>query len=439
MRAQILAVAGVALATALPSLSAAQSRVYLARTESCAPACTGAIAAIDPAGLTVESVITVPVEIDSQPYLTPDGRLLIWYAGVFSGGPYRLVVFDLGSRALTVLPWAAGPPGVTLGNSQRAEIYVTAGQEALAVFEGGTRVVSSPAECSFSRQPSSVSADGRRLIASCVSVDGLPHAVAYVVDIEGNRVVWQSDPSGPVGGLYPSADGQDVYRVQGSLITAWALDDGHDWAQVTGPFSNHGNYLHVDPGTGRVVAIGMLEAATYEPRTLQTVATWPVPWSVPVLTTVASVAFDGPTGRLFMASGSQPAAAGTPFGEYHVLDPSTGAVHFWGSAGARGMPDVGWFIAAPAPPSPSALTIDVQGGEVSLSWTPGGAPATTTRYVLEAGSAPGRNDIISGLDVGLQPSFAASGVPPGMYYVRVRAGNFTGLSAPSNDVVVQVP
>lgn len=59
--------------------------------------------------------------------------------------------------------------------------------------------------------------------------------------------------------------------------------------------------------------------------------------------------------------------------------------------------------------------------------------------MLEVGSAPGRSDIFTGLDVGLQTSFAASGVPPGRYYVRVRTANDTGVSAPSNDVVVQVP
>ncbi|MEZ5292394.1 MAG: fibronectin type III domain-containing protein [Vicinamibacterales bacterium] len=63
----------------------------------------------------------------------------------------------------------------------------------------------------------------------------------------------------------------------------------------------------------------------------------------------------------------------------------------------------------------------------------------TTRDVMEAGTAPGRSDIVAALDVGLQTSLTASGVPPGTYYVRVRAGNYTGLSAPSNEVAVTVP
>ena len=94
---------------------------------------------------------------------------------------------------------------------------------------------------------------------------------------------------------------------------------------------------------------------------------------------------------------------------------------------------------AEAPRPPAALASQVAGTSVALTWLQGGPPSAITRYLLDVGSAPGLSDIISSLDVGLQASFGASGVPPGRYYVRVRAGNFTGLSAPSNEVVVQVP
>ncbi|MFN7976622.1 MAG: fibronectin type III domain-containing protein [Vicinamibacterales bacterium] len=93
----------------------------------------------------------------------------------------------------------------------------------------------------------------------------------------------------------------------------------------------------------------------------------------------------------------------------------------------------------PRPARPQQLAATVQGASVALTWTEGVSVAQTLRYVLEVGSAPGLNNIFSGLDVGLQTSFGASGVPPGTYYVRVRAGNYTGLGAPSNEVAVVVP
>jgi hypothetical protein len=81
------------------------------------------------------------------------------------------------------------------------------------------------------------------------------------------------------------------------------------------------------------------------------------------------------------------------------------------------------------------------GSQVSLTWSPG-SQATTgppTHFVLEAGSAPvASND-------GVQAVAASGvvggggGVPPGVYYVRVRAANSPGWSTPSNEIVVQVP
>jgi hypothetical protein len=93
----------------------------------------------------------------------------------------------------------------------------------------------------------------------------------------------------------------------------------------------------------------------------------------------------------------------------------------------------------PTPAPPASLAAAAQGSSVQLTWAEGLPVAQSLRYVLEAGSGPGLNDLIPGLDMGLQTSLTASGVPPGRYYVRVRAGNYAGLSAPSNEVVVQVP
>jgi hypothetical protein len=98
----------------------------------------------------------------------------------------------------------------------------------------------------------------------------------------------------------------------------------------------------------------------------------------------------------------------------------------------------GVFAVAPRPEPPVVQAPVVSGGDVWMVWSPVASAAVTTRHLLDVGSGPGRSDILSALEIGPQTSFNASGVPPGVYYVRVRAGNYSGLSSPSNEVVVVV-
>lgn len=89
----------------------------------------------------------------------------------------------------------------------------------------------------------------------------------------------------------------------------------------------------------------------------------------------------------------------------------------------------------PAPPgTPLGLTGTAVNGNVTLTWTaPGG---TVTSYLLEAGSAAGSTNIAA-IAVG-GTSFAVGGVPPGVYFLRVRAVNAVGVSPPSNEFVLVV-
>lgn len=93
------------------------------------------------------------------------------------------------------------------------------------------------------------------------------------------------------------------------------------------------------------------------------------------------------------------------------------------------------ITAADAPASPKNLTAVVVGTTVTLTWTEGVGAAT---YVLEAGSASGLANLAI-FDTGsVTTSFTAAQVAPGTYYVRVRARNVVGFSAPANEVVVVV-
>ena len=133
------------------------------------------------------------------------------------------------------------------------------------------------------------------------------------------------------------------------------------------------------------------------------------------------------------ASTTAYSTAGAPPGTYYVAVATVNAcgVSVVSNAAVITVPPSG------APPAPTALAATVTGTTVSLSWTP---PAgAVTGYVLEAGSAPGLANLVAGLALGPTPSFATPNVPPGTYYVRVRAANGTLVSAPSNESVVVVP
>ena len=86
--------------------------------------------------------------------------------------------------------------------------------------------------------------------------------------------------------------------------------------------------------------------------------------------------------------------------------------------------------------APAGLVSRVNGATVVLQWS---APAAfqPTSYVLEAGSSSGAIDQANA-DIGNYASYTASPVPPGIYFVRVRALNHGVPSAASNEVIVAV-
>ena len=88
----------------------------------------------------------------------------------------------------------------------------------------------------------------------------------------------------------------------------------------------------------------------------------------------------------------------------------------------------------PAPAAPESVTARMTGGSVDVTWSPVSA---ATHYVIEGGTAPGLGNL-GAVTLG-QPSFSVTGVPPGRYYVRVRAVGVGGQGPRSADVEVVVP
>jgi hypothetical protein len=93
----------------------------------------------------------------------------------------------------------------------------------------------------------------------------------------------------------------------------------------------------------------------------------------------------------------------------------------------------------PIPPNaPSALTATALLTTVNLSWTPATSGGPASRYLLDAGTAPGVYNIGTILLNSTATTAAVGNVPAGTYYVRVRAQNAAGTSGPSPEAQVTV-
>ena len=116
------------------------------------------------------------------------------------------------------------------------------------------------------------------------------------------------------------------------------------------------------------------------------------------------------------------------------IDVESGAVR---AQAFRSALDGGIGIAyRPRPLPPVLAPAQVAANMVGLAWRLEAASPMATRYVVEAGAAPGATMVTLGA---AGTALGVPGAPPGRYYVRVRAVNRHGTSAPSNEIVVDVP
>lgn len=93
---------------------------------------------------------------------------------------------------------------------------------------------------------------------------------------------------------------------------------------------------------------------------------------------------------------------------------------------------------AQVPGVPAGVSVSLSGTVATLSWVPpapDAGPTAATSYVIEVGTAPGARNI-GAFNIGNTTRFSSQ-VQPGVYYVRVRAVNAAGSSAPSAEVVLR--
>jgi hypothetical protein len=93
----------------------------------------------------------------------------------------------------------------------------------------------------------------------------------------------------------------------------------------------------------------------------------------------------------------------------------------------------------PSPPGPPNFTsVQVSGSTVTLNWVAPSSGAPTS-YIVEAGSATGLSNLAVANTLSPATSVSFGGVPPGTYFVRIRAVNALGASVVSNERTVFVP
>jgi len=193
-------------------------------------------------------------------------------------------------------------------------------------------------------------------------------------------------------------------------------------------------------------------------RRLLNLAVFPLPGAGPptavrarVTGTLVTLAWAPPVGT---APSSYIVEAGTSVGASNVgrfAVPSTGAAGglapgtyyvrvravVAGVEGASSSEVILTIPASPAAPAaPDGLGAVVTGGAVSLAWT--AAAGNAESYVIEAGTSPGQSNL-GVVDTGVLDTTFVANVPPGTYYVRVRARNSFGTGPASNEAVVVVP
>ena len=126
------------------------------------------------------------------------------------------------------------------------------------------------------------------------------------------------------------------------------------------------------------------------------------------------------------------AIAGVPSGTYFVR---ILALNAGGMSGPSN--EVSVIIVGPsAPGAPTLNAPMIVGSSVSLSWSAGSGGAPTS-YTLVASQTPGGAPLATVPLSGTSVTF--TGVPSGIYYLRLTASNALGTSAASNEQVVAVP
>jgi glucose/arabinose dehydrogenase len=90
------------------------------------------------------------------------------------------------------------------------------------------------------------------------------------------------------------------------------------------------------------------------------------------------------------------------------------------------------------PNPPRDVRAAVTGTSVLISWNAPRDGAVPASYRLDGGSAPGLSDLGTAFASATQTSLFFTNLPPGTYYVRMHSVGTSGVSPPSNEIIITI-
>ncbi|MFN7978432.1 MAG: fibronectin type III domain-containing protein [Vicinamibacterales bacterium] len=168
-----------------------------------------------------------------------------------------------------------------------------------------------------------------------------------------------------------------------------------------------------------------------------------ITWAGATGASVSDVVLDAGTaaGRSDIASGVSIGTSGTfvapnvPAGHYYVRLRAVGATGLSVTSNeADAVVGGAGGGSADAPGTPDGFRATASGSTVTLTWfAPEDGPAPTS-YLLEAGTRSGAADLVAGFALPASLRVTLPGVPPGVYYLRLRAVNGGTVGAAGGEV-----
>ena len=247
-------------------------------------------------------------------------------------------------------------------------------------------------------------------------------------------LAWTTPQSGPPASSYtvvasatPDGPAIAVLPVGGQLSLVVAAPAGTYYVRVYAAMGGDvvpSNEVRVDVNSGPIPTAPLGLSGTVNGSLVN------LTWSPPANAGVA------PVQTYVIEAGSQPGATdianfatGTSTPGYAAVVPNGNYYVRVRASRAAGLgpptPDIR-IVVGPPPPGAPVLSGGATGaGSVLLTWTAAPAPGVpVTAYQLQAGSSPGQSDIAVFSVPSTQLGYAAAGIAPGTYYVRI-----VGLSA----------